>query len=206
MQDLPPGDDRSVMFLQRLERTTFLREDAQEGFLRVLVELAVTHCLGSEKKNQGGEESSMSFAAVDAVLSFSHASRETPGRITAATFGALWTRVGRHRSHGDARHGRARSAVQSETILSSVERLTQRNAPPDAVLDSSHPQVLAAFASVLLALQPMRVPGFAFAWLELVSHRCFMPRLLLDHARKGRPLLQRLICAAEISGTVLARV
>ena len=66
VQDLPPGDDRSVMFLQRLERTTFLREDAQEGFLRVLVELAVTHCLGSEKKNQGGEESSMSFAAVDA--------------------------------------------------------------------------------------------------------------------------------------------
>ena len=32
VQDLPPGDDRSVMFLQRLERTTFLREDAQEGF------------------------------------------------------------------------------------------------------------------------------------------------------------------------------
>jgi CCR4-NOT transcription complex subunit 1 len=56
---------------------------------------------------------------------------------------------------------------------------------PDSVLDSSHPQVLAAFASALLALQPLRVPGFAFAWLELVSHRCFLPRLLVDHNRKA---------------------
>ena len=66
---------------------------------------------------------------------------------------------------------------------------------PDNSLDSSHPQVLAAFASAFLALQPLRVPGFAFAWLELVSHRCFMPRLLIDHEQKGWPLLQRLLTA-----------
>jgi len=66
---------------------------------------------------------------------------------------------------------------------------------PDAALDSSHPQVLAAFASALLALQPLRVPGFAFSWLELVSHRCFLPRLLVDHNRRGWPLLQRLLTA-----------
>ena len=48
---------------------------------------------------------------------------------------------------------------------------------------------------ILLALQPLRVPGFAFAWLELVSHRCFLPRLLTDHNRKGWPLLQKLLTA-----------
>ena len=41
------------------------------------------------------------------------------------------------------------------------------------------------------------MPGIAFAWLELVSHRCFLPRLLVDHNRKGWPLLQRLLTAAH---------
>jgi CCR4-NOT transcription complex subunit 1 len=39
----------------------------------------------------------------------------------------------------------------------------------------------------------MRLPGFAFAWLELISHRMFMPKLLLTKAQKGWPLFQRLL-------------
>jgi len=196
VQDLPPGDDRSVMFLQRLERTTFLREDAQEGFLRVLVELAVTHCLGSEKKNQGGEESSMSFAAVDAycrlVTRLVRRPEESPQQRL-ALFGRALVAIVRTAMRDTDERG---PQFNPKPYFRALSGLLNEMRAPDAVLDSSHPQVLAAFASALLALQPMRVPGFAFAWLELVSHRCFMPRLLLDHARKGRPLLQRLICAA----------
>jgi CCR4-NOT transcription complex subunit 1 len=196
VQDLPPGDDRSVMFLQRLERTTFLREDAQEGFLRVLVELAVTHCLGSEKKNQGGEESSMSFAAVDAycrlVTRLARRPEESPQQRL-ALFGRALVAIVRTAMRDTDERG---PQFNPKPYFRALSGLLNEMRAPDAVLDSSHPQVLAAFASALLALQPMRVPGFAFAWLELVSHRCFMPRLLLDHAQKGRPLLQRLICAA----------
>ncbi len=32
--------------------------------------------------------------------------------------------------------------------------------------------MLSAFAGAFVALQPLRVPGFAFSWLELISHRC----------------------------------
>ncbi len=32
--------------------------------------------------------------------------------------------------------------------------------------------MLSALASAFHALQPLRVPGFAFSWLELISHRC----------------------------------
>ena len=39
-------------------------------------------------------------------------------------------------------------------------------------------------AVVFHKLKPARFPAFAFAWLELVSHRTFMPRLL----RAGRPV------------------
>ena len=57
---------------------------------------------------------------------------------------------------------------------------------PDPTLDPIQPQALSAFAAALLALQPSRCPGFAFAWLELVSHRMFMPKLLLTKGQKVR--------------------
>ena len=44
-------------------------------------------------------------------------------------------------------------------------------------------------------LQPLRVPGFAFAWLELISHRNLMPKLLLAPSHKGWPNFQRLLLA-----------
>jgi CCR4-NOT transcription complex subunit 1 len=38
--------------------------------------------------------------------------------------------------------------------------------------------LLGAYSQIFLALQPSSVPGFAFSWLQLISHRCFMPHLL----------------------------
>jgi CCR4-NOT transcription complex subunit 1 len=64
---------------------------------------------------------------------------------------------------------------------------------PDPVLDSSNSRVLAAFATALHALQPAVAPGFAFSWLELVSHRMFMPNLLLAKNQKGWVLMHRLL-------------
>jgi CCR4-NOT transcription complex subunit 1 len=42
-------------------------------------------------------------------------------------------------------------------------------------------------------VQPLRVPGFAFAWLELVSHRLFLPALLSVPGLRGWPLVHRLV-------------
>ena len=64
---------------------------------------------------------------------------------------------------------------------------------PDPALDPIQPQVLAAFGRVFSALQPSRLPGFAFAWMELVSHRMFMPKLLLHKGQRGWPQMQRLL-------------
>ena len=44
-------------------------------------------------------------------------------------------------------------------------------------------------------LQPLHVPGFAFAWLDLMSHRNLMPKLLLAPSHKGWPAFQRLLLA-----------
>uniref|UniRef100_A0ACD5TIG6 Uncharacterized protein n=1 Tax=Avena sativa TaxID=4498 RepID=A0ACD5TIG6_AVESA len=59
--------------------------------------------------------------------------------------------------------------------------------------DAATFQVLTAFANAFHVLQPLRVPAWSFAWLELVSHRSFMPKLLLCNSQKGWPLFQRLL-------------
>ena len=41
--------------------------------------------------------------------------------------------------------------------------------------------------------QTRRVPGFAFAWLELVSHRALTPELLAVSGQRGWPLVHRLL-------------
>jgi len=64
---------------------------------------------------------------------------------------------------------------------------------PDPALDAIHLQVLLAFSNALLLLSPSRLPGFAFAWLELISNRNFMPKLLTSKSQKGWPWFQRLL-------------
>jgi len=59
--------------------------------------------------------------------------------------------------------------------------------------DPAHLQLLLAFSNTLMVLAPTRLPGFCMAWLELVSHRSFMPKLLLSKSQQGWPLFQQLL-------------
>lgn len=53
--------------------------------------------------------------------------------------------------------------------------------------------MLVAFSNTFHTLNPSVLPGFAFAWLELISHRYFMPKLLFSKHQKEWPHLQRLL-------------
>jgi CCR4-NOT transcription complex subunit 1 len=59
--------------------------------------------------------------------------------------------------------------------------------------EASHLQLYPAFSIALHQLRPALYPGFGFAWLELISHRCFMPKLLLMKTPKGWLMLERLL-------------
>eukprot|EP00004_Rigifila_ramosa_P003722 TRINITY_DN1396_c0_g1_i5.p1 TRINITY_DN1396_c0_g1~~TRINITY_DN1396_c0_g1_i5.p1 ORF type:complete len:1958 (-),score=482.55 TRINITY_DN1396_c0_g1_i5:140-5680(-) len=63
----------------------------------------------------------------------------------------------------------------------------------DTMLDSFHFQFLQLMGTTLLSVNPLVCPAFAFAWLELISHRNFMPKLLLAKGQKGWPLYQQLL-------------
>ena len=47
-------------------------------------------------------------------------------------------------------------------------------------------ETMLVFGDVFLTLQPAYFPGFSFAWLSLISHRFFMPRLLLFNEQAVR--------------------
>ncbi|KAI0028354.1 Not1-domain-containing protein [Vararia minispora EC-137] len=48
-------------------------------------------------------------------------------------------------------------------------------------------------SDTLSSLQPTYFPGFAFSWMSLVSHRLFMPKLLMSHNREGWSAFHKLL-------------
>ena len=46
------------------------------------------------------------------------------------------------------------------------------------------------------ALQPIVLPGFTFAWISLISHRMYLPKLLELPERKGYATLVKLLSSA----------
>ena len=50
---------------------------------------------------------------------------------------------------------------------------------PETILEAINFSVLTAFCNTLHILRPSKAPAFAYAWLELVSHRAFIGRLLM---------------------------
>lgn len=95
--------------------------------------------------------------------------------------------------HAIAAHDRTPHAFNQRPYLRLFGTLLFELNTPDPLLDQMQPQSLTAFGAAFHALNPSRLPGFAFSWLELVSHRMFMPRLLLAKNQRGWPMLQKLL-------------
>ncbi|KAJ2931428.1 hypothetical protein H1R20_g5724, partial [Candolleomyces eurysporus] len=63
----------------------------------------------------------------------------------------------------------------------------------EAALGPAYIQLLIAMSDTFSSLQPTYFPGFAFSWMCLVSHRVFMPKLLLANNREGWPAFHKLL-------------
>ncbi|XP_026842727.1 CCR4-NOT transcription complex subunit 1 [Drosophila persimilis] len=64
----------------------------------------------------------------------------------------------------------------------------------DVNLDSLMHSIVSAFAYTYHQLKPSVAPGFCFAWLELISHRVFLGRILVQiPGQKGWPLYAQLL-------------
>lgn len=80
---------------------------------------------------------------------------------------------------------------------------------PDPVLDPISWNILEAFGQALFILQPRRVPGFAYAWLDIVGHRNFIARLLKDSSeplKTAAMYTQLIICHLKFLSPFLRNI
>ncbi|XP_010933666.1 uncharacterized protein [Elaeis guineensis] len=205
--DLPATNDSAYShYISQLQQCGLLEgDDITDRFFRILMEDSVSHCILPEQVSSPGPVSLQSVQQLQQLQQLPYFSIDSFAKLVALVLKFCSVDQG------------SSKAILLPKILSVTVRVIQNDAEekklsfnprpyfrlfinwlldlasPDPVLDSANFQVLTSFANALHALQPMKVPGWSFAWLELVSHRNFMPKLLTCNSPKGWPFFQRLL-------------
>ncbi|XP_073353318.1 uncharacterized protein [Aegilops tauschii subsp. strangulata] len=198
--DHPNASDAAYSrYVMQLQHIGLLKGDEfTERFFRILTELAVAHSVVSEQINAPGglsqQSSHISYFPIDSY-----------SKLVSVVIKNCSVEIGPNK-------GSLLPKILSVTIRviqkDAEEKKASFNPRPYFRLfinwlndlstselhhDGANFQVLAAFANAFHVLQPSRIPSMSFAWLELVSHRTFMARLLTGNSQKGWPFFQRLL-------------
>lgn len=210
-----PGSEKAyAQYLKMLADHGVLQSDENiERFFRITCELVITNCLGTAAAAAAAAKSSAG----------SEAEREKQARDplnygVVDTYSKLIVLLVKYTDPNNTNTkinllGKVLSTICQVLVLDHSRRaatglrfdqrpyfrllvtVLQELHAPDPVLDTTNFSVLAAFANAFYLLRPAAVPGFAFSWLELISHRVFMPTLLNAKQQKGWPAVHRLFMA-----------
>ncbi|KMZ62601.1 hypothetical protein ZOSMA_450G00130 [Zostera marina] len=191
----PANDAIATCFLSQLQKNGLLNgDDLTDHFFRIITEISVTNCLTSEQMTASPQQiQQFSFLFIDISIKLVVLILKYPMDLGSSKVALL---------------PKILSAI-SKALLKDVEerKLSFNPRPyfrffvillmdltsPDSGIDGVNYQVLTSFANAFHALQPLKVPSMSFAWLELISHRSFMPKLLMISNQKGWPFFQRLL-------------
>ncbi|OMP00668.1 hypothetical protein COLO4_12469 [Corchorus olitorius] len=191
-------------FVVQLHQNGLLKgDDMTERFFRILTELSVAHCLSTEVMSSGTlqttqQAQTLSFLAIDiyaklvfSILKFFPVEQGSSKLFLLSKILTVTVRF----IQKDAEDKKASFNPRPYFRLFINWLLDLGLLDKDPIADGANFQILIAFANAFHALQPLKVPSFSFAWLELVSHRNFMPKLLTVTAngQKGWSYIQRLL-------------
>ncbi|XP_071698546.1 uncharacterized protein [Rutidosis leptorrhynchoides] len=196
--ELPGVNDQLVArFVLQLQQSGLMKpDDVSDRLFRCLLDIAVKHCfLTSEGAVQSHQQTpNISFYAIDiyaslvfAILKFSSTDHELSKLALLSKVLAVTVRF----IQKDSEERKSTFNPRPYFRLFIVWLLDLNTLDP--VFEGANFQVLTTLANSFHALQPLKVPAFSFAWLELVSHRSFMPKLLSGNGQKGWPYFQRLL-------------
>jgi len=201
--DAASNDKVMAQFLQRLQ-TQFgvgSNDDQTERFLRLAAEVVVESCSGGNK--QQANQQGVNYQAVD-------------GCAKLLTYLVRYMNTG---GSGD-QISQQRLAVLNKvlgvimrSLVTSFEKSQQQSniawdqRPwfrlllnlvcelnlPNPALDPIKGGIVSVFGSAFHVVQPLVVPGFSFAWLDLISHRMFLSNLLLTKEQKGWGIMHQLL-------------
>eukprot|EP00878_Enallax_costatus_P004430 GHUV01004670.1.p1 GENE.GHUV01004670.1~~GHUV01004670.1.p1 ORF type:complete len:958 (+),score=366.58 GHUV01004670.1:54-2876(+) len=201
-----PEEKLHAPFVQQLRAAGLLNmDDVTDRMLRILVELAVNHCLQSESPTARPDGTQapgpLSFLAVDPLVKLvvclvvGHGGGEAfLNRMLAMTVCLL-------RRDAEDKAGAFNARPYLRLLLGLASELgpledsaaAQQAAGAASTAAVGSPRYLRCVGMALLMVQPGSVPGFAYAYLDIVSHRCFMPRLLMAANGSGWPLYEALL-------------
>ncbi|KAL5571856.1 hypothetical protein UlMin_021453 [Ulmus minor] len=193
--EIPGANDAAYThFILQLHQNGLLKgDDITDRFFRILTELSVSHCLSSEAINSNSlqaplQSQSLSFLAIDvyARLVFSILKGSGKPFLLPKILGVTVRFIQK-----DAEEKKASFNPRPYFRLFINWLLDLGSLDP--VTEGANLQILTTFANAFHALQPLKIPAFSFAWLELVSHRSFMPKMLTGNGQKGWPYIQRLL-------------
>ncbi|XP_077245049.1 uncharacterized protein LOC143885003 isoform X2 [Tasmannia lanceolata] len=196
ISELPGATDTVYThYISQLNQSGLLKgDDITDRFFRILTELSVAHCLASEGINPAQHVKNLSFIVVDMyaklvvlVIKYCAVDQGVSKIILLPKILSVTVRA----IQKDAEE--KKSFFNPRPYFRLFVNWLLDFGSPDPVLDGANFQVLTSFANAFHALQPLKVPGWSFAWLELVSHRSFMPKLLMSNSQMGWSFIQRLL-------------
>ncbi|OQR91282.1 CCR4-NOT transcription complex subunit [Achlya hypogyna] len=186
-----------VQFVAMLKQHGLLKDDeAMSAFFKGAIDICVDVCLKSSYQNKPPGKVPLQYTVVDACTQLLVFLIKYLDAQASAKLQVLTLAVGAVVSSVIAAHDAAvktKALFDQRVYLRILANLLKELTMQEPMLDAIHLQVLNTFAGALNQLQPMSVPGFCFAWTELVSHRCFMPMLLRAKQQRGWQILHRLL-------------
>ena len=203
------NDQIFTSYLQILEQHGVLKtEESADRFFRVATEICVEACLRNGTAPAAGATgdaavTTLNFTVIDALsklflLLVRIADKEASNmNVRVNLLSRVLNAAARVILDDHEAKKQTKQLFDQRPYYRLLSNMSHDLGVPDAKQESS-PAVfpmLAAYTQVYLALQPATVPGFAYAWLQLISRRSFMPHLLLAKGQKGWPYMQRLLSA-----------
>ncbi|CAI9279427.1 unnamed protein product [Lactuca saligna] len=185
------NDAARAHFILELHQNVLSRaDDMPNRFFRRLMELGVSHYLSSQGTNEEANLSSFLVIDIYADLVFSIL-RFLPvdqGYSKLSLFSKVLAVI--------VRFVKKDAEEKKESFISTPYfRLFINFFNHLHTLDSTDAnfQMYAALSNSFHALQPLKVPAFSFPWVELISHKDFMPKLFAANGQKGWPYFKRLL-------------
>eukprot|EP00850_Spirogloea_muscicola_P015627 SM000121S26024 [mRNA] locus=s121:298001:312953:- [translate_table: standard] len=187
--DLPSGDNAHALYISQLQQAGMLKgDDMSERFFRLLMELAVGHCLSSELSHSSGVTQGaqgLSYTAIDMYgklicVLFKHCD-DNPG-TTATSRVNLLNKVLSAAVHfiqrdADERKGAFNPKPYFRLFLIWLTDLNTGDPPSEAV----DFQVMTSLGTAFLNLQPIRVPGFSTSQVRVLYKGSLRVLLVLLH-------------------------
>jgi CCR4-NOT transcription complex subunit 1 len=194
-------------YLQYMHQYGVLKtEEAADRFFRVATEICCEACIKSVQPIQQDPAGVLNYTVIDALsklflLLVRLADKEaTDINVRVNLLSRILNAIARTLAEDHERHKTNRSLglnFDQRPYFRLLSNLSQDLGVPEPKQEPSFAifPLLSAYTQVYLALQPSTVPGFAYAWAQLVSRRSFMPNLLLAKGQKGWPYMHRLLSA-----------